>query len=621
MPILSVCIRLLSPLIFLLLVGTISAQPYRDPDADRLRIRAITELNSTSDDYAPFMTASRQRLYFTSSRGDDMAKIFRSASKGEFWDEPDREVDTTINDPYSDNGSFNAPFPAAAQLFSLSQSDYAQLHYASVGIFTMGKRPGNVGDADLYTIKVGYNEVDLVDPGHMPVVNSDAWDAQGTMSSDGSYIIFSSTRSSGEGGMDLWIADRTVDGGYGEPRNLGSVINTSGNEFSPFLAADGRTLFFSSTGHGGFGAADIFRTSLMPSGKWIPPVNLGDKINTSANELFFFCIGRDRFFFASDRSGGKGGLDLYEGGPNIFAPSYSMVKISIPDTTIDRPLKGRVKIIETSLGRTVAELEVDYSQDAEIPLPSGLNYRIETLVPEFGQKVTELTNIPPDTTVKVKIRYGSTPPAPEMTFEIDGVNVPLFVSGYYRINTQTSLDDLRRRQESEMKRLTYITDVRNDTAAYNDYVRRAGKVQSILDDFYHRCVDRYFPGYIRVKKPKERLEILVYGYADPRPILGSYMEKPITFYDSSGKSYQVRTGEKMDNFKLGGLRAYYAVQYLDARFREAASQGHSEYKNLLDAGVIRWMPVSGNVDARSGGDDLAQKRRIRVVFRRIFDGG
>ncbi len=618
MRILTVYIRFSSPLLLLLIIGSVVAQPYRDPDADQLRIRAITELNSSSDDYAPFMTASRARLYFTSSRGDDMAKIFRSARKGEFWDEPDRVVDTTINDPYSDNGSFNAPFPAAAQLFTLSQSDYDQLHYAAVGIFTMGKRPGNVGDADLYTIKVGYNEVDLVDPGHIPVVNSDAWDAQGTMSSDGSFMVFSSTRSSGQGGMDLWISHRIPDGSYGEPKNLGSVINTSGNEFSPFLAADGRTLFFSSTGHGGFGAADIFRTTLTPSGGWTAPVNLGDKINTSANELFFFCIGRDKFFFASDRPGGKGGLDLYEGGPNIFAPSYSMVRISIPDTTIDRPLKGKVKIIETSLGRTVAELEVNYGEDAQIPLPAGLSYRIESMVPEYGTKVTTLTNIPPDTTVKLEIRYGSTPPEPEMTFEIDGVNVPLFVSGYYRINTQASLEDLRRRQENEMKRLTYITDVRTDTAAYNDYLGRATKVQSILDDFYHRCVDRYFPGYMRVKKPGERLEILVYGYADPRPILGSYMEQPITFHDSSGKSYQVRTGEKMDNFKLGGLRAYYAVQYLDGRFREAAAQGQTEYKKLLDAGTIRWIPVSGNVDARSGGDDLAQKRRIRVVFRRVI---
>jgi len=596
------------------------AQPWSDPDSSQFSARNLTEINSVADDYAPCLTPSREWLYFTSSRRGTIAKVHRAPWMGEKWGSPLLVTDTTIGDTLGDDGALAMTFPFIAQLFPLSVSDLKDLDFVGLGTFTAGRRLGALADADLYVVRVGLNQVDLAERNPIPAINGDDWEAQGAITPDGRILIFTSDRSGGIGGMDLWLSIREGDGSYGAPRNIGSVINTPGNEFSPSFAPDGKSLYFASTGHDGLGGSDIYVTTIdMKRGTFSPPRNLGSRINTSSNEAFFFSAGRERCFFVSDRSGGKGGLDIYEGTPNIFATSYSNIELSIADTTFGKELRGRLRIIEPLLGKVIAELTVEPGVPTQIRLPGGTDYEFEAQVPGFAPTRGVLTEVPTDTTYHYTVKLGTAPVAPEMVFTIDGVDVPLFVSGYYRINTRASLEELKQRQEKDLKTLTYIQNVARDTAAYVEYVRRAERVESILDDFYRRCIDEYFPGYMRVRKPNEKLEIYVYGYADPRPIIGRYREKTITFFDSLGGGHQVRKGEKLDNFKLAGLRALYAVEYLDGRFRDAAAEGHREYVELVNDGTIRWIPVSGNVDDYSGGDDLAQKRRIKLLFRRVGD--
>ena len=605
-------------ILFFLSSLTLCAQPWSDPDSNRFVLRNMTEINSAADDYAPCMTPSRSWLYFTSSRNGGIAKVHRAAREEGGWGEGTLLVDTVIGDTLGDDGALAITFPFLAQLFPLTANDMKDIDFVGMGTFTSGRRPGVIADADLYLVRVGLNQIDMAERNPLPFISSDDWEAQGAITPDGRMLVFASDRAGGGGGMDLWLSVRDRNGEYGAPVNLGPTINTPGNEFSPSFAPDGVTLYFASTGHEGFGGSDLFVTRFsMVEKRLQPPVNLGPRINTTANEAFFFSAGRERCFFVSDRPGGKGGLDIYEGTPNIFVTGYSRVLLSITDTTLGTSAWGRLRIVEPVLGRTIAELDVDPRAPTEIPLPGGGDYRIEAMVPGIEPTIVVLKDLPTDTTYRFVVKLGSPPPPPEMVFTIDGVDVPLFVSGYYRINTQISLDDLRRRQNGDLKRLTYIESVVRDTSVYTGYQQMAGRVQGILDDFYHRCVDQYFPGYAQVKRPNEKLEILVYGYADPRPIIGRYQEKSITFYDSSRGAHQVRTGAKLDNFKLAGLRAFYAVEYLDARFRQAAAEGNDEYLRLMREGVIRWIPISGNVDDYSGGDDLAQKRRIKLVFKRV----
>jgi len=147
-----------------------------------------------------------------------------------------------------------------------------------------------------------------------PTVNSSGLDITVNISADGLSLFFTSDRSGGSGGLDIWVTTRaTVDDPWGEPENLGSLINSSGFDFAPCVSADGLTLYFNSDKPGGFGGQDIYVTTrATKNDPWEEPVNLGAPINTSANETMpsISCDGLE-LYFSSSLSGGVGQDDIY----------------------------------------------------------------------------------------------------------------------------------------------------------------------------------------------------------------------------------------------------------------------------------------------------------------------
>lgn len=147
------------------------------------------------------------------------------------------------------------------------------------------------------------------------VINTSAWDAQPSLSADGKVLIFSSNRK-GSKGKDLWISAKS-DRGWTLPQRLSDVINTDGDEESPFLHPDGQTLYFRSTGHLGMGDFDMFLSRYDASNNtWSTPQNLGYPINTKGNEgAFSVSLDGKTAYFASDRAheGKKQkNLDIYK---------------------------------------------------------------------------------------------------------------------------------------------------------------------------------------------------------------------------------------------------------------------------------------------------------------------
>lgn len=113
------------------------------------------------------------------------------------------------------------------------------------------------------------------------------------ISEDESVILISYQGPGSIGEEDLYVSLRSGES-WSSPLNLGSVINTSGFEMSPFLSKEKDTLFFSSTGHGGFGDADIFYAVRGSSWTdWSKPVNLGAKINSSKFDACFSYSGNN----------------------------------------------------------------------------------------------------------------------------------------------------------------------------------------------------------------------------------------------------------------------------------------------------------------------------------------
>lgn len=132
------------------------------------------------------------------------------------------------------------------------------------------------------------------------------------VSPDLKVIIFSMNGEESRGNEDLYISLRNSRGEWSKPRNLGSTINTSGFEISPFLSPDKRRLYFASDGHPGYGGADIFYSDRLYESweVWSAPKNLGVKINSPAFESYFSIYHDSVAFFSSTRN--KGLSDIYQ---------------------------------------------------------------------------------------------------------------------------------------------------------------------------------------------------------------------------------------------------------------------------------------------------------------------
>ena len=92
----------------------------------------------------------------------------------------------------------------------------------------------------------------------------------------------------GQGGQDLHVSFKLADGTYSSPMNLGAAINTKKSDFAPFLAADGKTLYFASYGHEGMGGSDYFVSYRLDDSwkNWTTPKNLGSEINSKDDENY-----------------------------------------------------------------------------------------------------------------------------------------------------------------------------------------------------------------------------------------------------------------------------------------------------------------------------------------------
>lgn len=114
-------------------------------------------------------------------------------------------------------------------------------------------------------------------------------------------IIISYAGPNTRGEEDLYVSTKS-GGSWSVPTHMGSAINSTGFEISPFLSNNGDTLFFSSNGFGGEGDADIFYSVKQGSwSKWSKPVNLGNKINSPMFDAYF-TVADKRCYWSSNRA-------------------------------------------------------------------------------------------------------------------------------------------------------------------------------------------------------------------------------------------------------------------------------------------------------------------------------
>tara|TARA_B100000405_G_scaffold288498_1_gene237239 strand:- start:33 stop:1994 length:1962 start_codon:yes stop_codon:yes gene_type:complete len=188
---------------------------------------------------------------------------------------------------------------------------------------------------DLYEVKTRGANVDLNSLKKLDdnINNEKVNSGSITFSEDGMYMIFAKGndgKSTGRNNVDLYWS-RFRRGGWTNPRLLN--VNTSRSwDSTPYLSKDGKTLYFASNRSKGFGGTDIYKANVNRRGRWINIQNLGPEINTPGNELFPSVTEDGRLYFSSDNHEGFGGLD-------IFVATRKAGKITI--TNPGKPLNSR----------------------------------------------------------------------------------------------------------------------------------------------------------------------------------------------------------------------------------------------------------------------------------------
>ncbi len=342
------------------------------------------EVNSPYDDYSPSVSYDGQVLLFTSKRpapgsidqGDDIWMARRSASG---WIEAEY-LSGSVNTE-NDEG---APFVDITEL---------------VVYFVECDAEDAVGGCDIYRARYVDGRLEQVQNLGKPI-NSEYWDSQPFISNDGQYFLFASDRPGGYGGTDLYVSKKLRNGRWGRPKNLGSVINSSGDEKSPFLSPDGTTLYFASDGHGGVGGMDLMialRNTRSRVWKWNSPVNIGTPINSSADELFFSVSAEeDTIYLASSRTGTRGGLDIFAAFPNPYKDTtrYQWFIVGrVGDSATATPLPmATVRIHNQDSGENV-ELVTDRMGAYRFRIRPGNRLKITAQAKGYSAK-TLVVNVP-----------------------------------------------------------------------------------------------------------------------------------------------------------------------------------------------------------------------------------
>ena len=266
--------------------------------------KPLQAICTPADEYLPIITPDNKFAYFTRSTFE--------VQKG-LTSEPKRIERFSVSNGLGEN-NFEKGIPMTAPFNKNNNEGGATLSADNKNMyFTICKNDGG----DLLNCDIWYSYfskgvwAEIKNAG-IAINGKNTWESQPSLSSDGKTLYFASSREGGFGELDIWKSTKDAKGMWSTRENLGPEINTKGSEKSPFFHSDGKTLYFSSTGHQGYGGYDIYFSKLEDNNVWQIPKNIGFPINSEKDDLGFFVSTDGKSgYFASDKIKGVGGWDIY----------------------------------------------------------------------------------------------------------------------------------------------------------------------------------------------------------------------------------------------------------------------------------------------------------------------
>jgi outer membrane protein OmpA-like peptidoglycan-associated protein/Tol biopolymer transport system component len=300
-------------------------------DENSVVVANARELNSEFNEGAPVMTPDNKYLLYTSKKtgkdvlyavemnGDQFAAITK------YLELPGKEQINTVT------------FTTDGQMVVASCSD---------------RKDGLFRSTDIYAATLDNGTINIHENYGRPL-NDDYWDTHPALSPDGQTLLFVTDRDDRDG--DIYISTRSGNGWSAPVR---AAFSTDNSDLAPQFSHDGKYVYFASDGLKGMGGLDLYVVERTGENSWGTPRNMGSGINSRGND-FFFAVSPsgDQAFFASDREGGMGGTDIYRvsAKPVVEAPKMAILQLRLINAATNQPITAMPEVRLTAEGQAISD--------------------------------------------------------------------------------------------------------------------------------------------------------------------------------------------------------------------------------------------------------------------------
>jgi outer membrane protein OmpA-like peptidoglycan-associated protein/tetratricopeptide (TPR) repeat protein len=349
-------------------------------------VKNATNVNTTASDFGPSVYANG--FTFASDRRQDLMENNKYGWTGNnyldlFYAEPKTKGDfyNEISTPKSMKSHFNQEYHDGPASFANND----QLAFITRTFKDKAKREDGFRTN---LLKMFYSEkADGKWSAFKPFfLNSEDYSVgHPALTPDGKTLYFVSDMPGGLGGTDIWACKKEGDK-WGTPKNLGSPVNTSGDEMFPEVAPDG-SLYFSSNTLPGYGGLDIFKTRLVDN-QWKTPVNLKSPANSSYDDFAMaWSSNMQTGLLSSNRPGGVGLDDIYSFNklpePEPVIPPEpkkpALVSGYVKDKTNMQPVANATVFMWNKCSGKVFVAKTDANGKYTVPVEEACNYLVKAL--------------------------------------------------------------------------------------------------------------------------------------------------------------------------------------------------------------------------------------------------
>ena len=333
----------------------------------------VLDINTKYADFGPALHDNK--LYFASERREDAVVNYEYAWKeAPYLDIYEVNLDGIVTSPKFLKGKVNSKYHDGPVCFSKDGREMFFTRNNSYLRFISKKGENNVNNLKIFYAQ--YLNGELTTPVELSFNSENYSCGHPSLSIDGSILYFTSDKPGGYGGSDIYLSKRTGSD-WSEPENLGSEINTEGDEMFPFIHDSG-TLFFASNGHLGLGGLDMFKVEKDN----YKVENIGYPINSKYDD-FAFIIDKEQKegYFSSNREGGKGDDDIYK----FYALEISLnLQGKVFDNETNKQIEKPSIVFEDSKGESLRLISSSEEFDFKIEVEPNEQYKIQVNKEEYG---------------------------------------------------------------------------------------------------------------------------------------------------------------------------------------------------------------------------------------------